>query len=78
MLILSYILSLGSLVCWIITLIQMFQKESILKGILGIICGIWAFVWGWMNTDKTDQKMVMIIWTGCWLLGMVTGAMATQ
>ena len=63
MLILLYLVSAVSLVCWIMTLIQMFQKESVLQGILGIICSLWAFIWGWMNIAKTGQKNIMLIWT---------------
>ena len=67
--------SLGSLICWIMTLVQMFQKDSVLKGILGIICGLWAFVWGWMKAEETGQKNVMIIWSVCILIGIVANLM---
>ena len=48
--ILSYIAAAISVVCWIIVLIRMF-KESAVKGILGLICGLYAFIWGWMNSS---------------------------
>ncbi len=57
------------------TLVQMFQKDSVLKGILGIICGLWAFVWGWMKAEETGQKNVMIIWSVCILIGIVANLM---
>ena len=60
-----------SVVCWIMTLIQMFQKESVLLGILGIFCGIWAFIWGWMNTAKTGQKNIMIAWSIAWIVTFI-------
>ncbi len=63
MVFLFYAAAIVSLVCWIMTLIQMFQKESIVLGILGILCSLWAFIWGWMNTAKTGQKNIMLIWT---------------
>ena len=47
---------LGSLVCWVMVLIKMFQNEKPLIGILGVICSLWAFIWGWMNVAKTGQK----------------------
>lgn len=72
----SYAASLGSLVCWIITLVQMFQKDSVLKGILGIICALWAFIWGWMKVEETKQKNIMIIWSVCIVIGMVANFMA--
>ncbi len=60
--ILGYLASAVSLVCWIMVLIKLFD-EGVLQGILGIICGLWAFVWGWMNVGPNNQKNVMIAWT---------------
>ena len=70
--ILSYIAAAISVVCWIIVLIRMF-KESALKGILGLICGIYAFIWGWMNAN-TGLKNVMLLWTLAIVLAVVGGA----
>lgn len=69
---LSYIAGAISVVCWIIVLIRMF-KESALKGILGLICGLYAFIWGWMNSGA-GLKNVMLIWTLAIVLGVVGGA----
>lgn len=52
-----------SLVCWIMVLIKMFPAEGALKGILAIICGLYAFVWGWMNAGRFNLKNIMIAWT---------------
>ena len=64
--ILGLIISLGSIACWIITLIKMF-KGNIGLAILGIICPLWAFIWGWMNCGTADKKL-MLIWTACIVL----------
>jgi hypothetical protein len=69
---LSYIAGGISVVCWIIVLIRMF-KESALKGILGLICGIYAFIWGWMNSGA-GLKNVMLLWTLAIILGFIGGA----
>jgi hypothetical protein len=68
--ILSMIVSLGSLICWIIVVVKMFQNAGVLQGILGIICGIWAFIWGWMNSDKVG-KNIMFAWTALIILSIV-------
>lgn len=73
--IIGYIASLGSLVCWIITLVKMFQTDTVLKAVLGIICGLWAFIWGWMNLEKTDQKNVMLAWTACMVVSIIMSTM---
>jgi hypothetical protein len=69
--ILQYVVGLGCLICWIIVLIRMF-KESVLKGLLGLICGLYAFIWGWMNSGA-GLRNVMLIWTILLLLAIVVG-----
>jgi hypothetical protein len=54
---------LGMIVCWIIVLIKIFQNEGALKGILGFLCSLFAFIWGWMNASKYGIKNIMLIWT---------------
>jgi len=54
---------LGSLICFIIVLIKLFQNEGTLKGILGLICGLYTFIWGWMNATRLNLKNIMMIWT---------------
>jgi hypothetical protein len=61
--IISYAAAIVSLVCWIMVLLKMFPQEGVLKGILAIICGLYAFVWGWMNAAKFNLRNIMIIWT---------------
>ena len=61
---LSIVASLVSLVCWIITLVKIFKSENgVLHGIIGIICGLWAFIWGWMKAGEMDNQKIMLIWT---------------
>ena len=61
--ILALCVGLGSLICFIIVLIKLFQNEGALKGILGLICGLYTFIWGWMNATKLGIKNIMLIWT---------------
>ncbi|MBT8043362.1 MAG: hypothetical protein KJO79_00300 [Verrucomicrobiae bacterium] len=53
------------------TLIKMFQKDNVGLAILGIICPLWAFIWGWINASKYDHKKIMLIWTAAWILGVI-------
>ena len=62
MTIIVWLATIASLICWIMVLIKMFS-EGALKGILGIICGIYAFIWGWMNSGKYNLRNVMLVWT---------------
>lgn len=69
--ILAIITGLASLACWIMTLIKMFQNENIGLAILGILCPLWAFIWGWMNAKKHNHQKIMLIWSICWVLGII-------
>ena len=37
-------------------LIKLFPAEGPLKGILAIVCGLYAYVWGWMNSDALQPE----------------------
>jgi len=60
---LGIVVYIATLVCLVMVLIKLFQVEGALKGILGIICGLYTFVWGWMNADKLNIKNIMLAWT---------------
>ncbi len=76
---LSYGLTLVALVCGILTLIKIFQdkeKNGVLHGIIGIVtCGIWALIWGWINTGRYGNKNVMLAWTACIVVNLIISAM---
>jgi hypothetical protein len=62
--IIGMLLSLASLVCFIIVLIKQFQTAGAVHGIIGIItCSIWTFIWGWMNASSLGIKNIMMAWT---------------
>lgn len=76
--ILAMVLSLVSLVCFIIVLIKQFQNAGVVHGIIGIVtCGIWTLIWGWMNATKLNIKNIMMIWTlvlvVCIILNVMSG-----
>jgi hypothetical protein len=71
MAIIGLIAGLVSLVCWILVLVKMFPKEGVLKGILGIICGLYALVWGWQHKDELGNKNIMPVWTGAIVLNLI-------
>jgi len=61
--ILAMLVGIGCLICFVIVLIKLFQNEGALKGILGIICGLYTFIWGWMNSERLGIRNIMMIWT---------------
>jgi len=73
--ILQLLISVGAFVCFIIVLIKQFQVGGVVHGIIGIItCGIWTFIWGWINSGKAGIKNIMLIWTALIVVGIVLGA----
>ena len=61
--ILIMVVALADIVVAIMVLVKLFQNEGALKGILGLICGLYTFIWGWMNANRLGIKNLMIIWT---------------
>ena len=70
--ILALVCSIASLVCFIIVLIKQFQQGGVVHGIIGIVtCGIWTFIWGWINAGRVNIKNIMMIWTLLIVVGIV-------
>lgn len=69
--ILGLLVWLGCVICAIIVLIKLFQNEGALKGILGIICGLYTFIWGWMNANRLGLRNIMMIWTLLLIIAIV-------
>jgi membrane-bound ClpP family serine protease len=61
----------------IIVLIKLFQKGGLLKGILGLICMLYTFYWGWRNAKAQNLTTVMWVWTGLVVLLIVLNVLAT-
>ena len=58
------VLSLISLIVFIIVLIKQFKHGGVLQGFIGIItCGLWTFIWGWIKHRSLALTKLMIIWT---------------
>ncbi len=72
--ILSILFGLGNLALFIIVLIKLFQVEGTGKGILGLICGLYTFVWGWMKHKELEITNIMIAWSGCIVVQIVLSA----
>lgn len=54
------VVALIALVLHIMLLIKVFQYGGALFGILGIICGLFAFIWGWMKCGDYGFRNLMI------------------
>ena len=64
--IVALICGIGSLACWIMVIVAAFKNEkSPLMGILCIVlCGLGAFIIGWIKHGEWRIKNVMLAWTG--------------
>lgn len=77
--IIGMLLGLLAFICFIMVLIKQFQNAGAVHGIIGIItCGIWTFIWGWMNAGNLGIKNIMLIWTVliiiCTVLNLMFGS----
>jgi hypothetical protein len=67
-----------SIICWIKVLIVIFNKAGVGLGILGIICPIFTFIWGWVKNAEYNLKKIMLIWTiatgASFVLNILAGA----
>jgi tetratricopeptide (TPR) repeat protein len=57
------IMQIMSIVFFFIVLIKLFKNEGALKGILGFIFGIYAFIWGWIKHKELDLTKIMVLWS---------------
>lgn len=69
----SFLAGIGSLVCWVMSIIKAFQnEESPLLGILSIVlCSLGGFVIGWIFHKKWNHRGVMLTWTACFAVAMI-------
>ncbi len=58
-------------VAGIAVLIKLFQKEGLMKGILGLICMLYTFIWGLQNMKNEELKLKT--WMYVWMAGIVIG-----
>ena len=74
--IIGMLVGLASFICFILVLIKQFQNAGPVHGIIGIItCGIWTFIWGWMNANKLNIKNIMMAWTLLIVVGIIINVM---
>jgi hypothetical protein len=69
--ILGLLFILAGTVCAIIVLVRLFQNEGTGKGILGLICGIYLYIWGWMNAKRLSLTTMMLAWTILFIIGFI-------
>lgn len=69
------LLAIVGLIMFIVVVIKLFKTEGAIKGILGIICGIYPFIWGWVKHKKLKITRVMVLWTLCIVIPPVIGSM---
>ncbi len=57
------IMQIMSIVFFIIVLVKLFKKEGVLKGVLGFILGMYAFIWGWLKHKELALTRAMVLWS---------------
>ena len=49
-----------------------------MHGILGILCGLYTFIWGWMESARLGIKNIMMIWTALIVVGIILNILVMQ
>ncbi len=65
------ILQVTSIIIFFIVLIKLFKTEGALKGILGFLCGLYTFIWGWLKHKELQMTKMMTVWTLIFVIFMV-------
>ncbi len=65
------ILQITSIIIFFIVLIKLFKTEGALKGILGFLCGLYTFIWGWLKHKELQMTKMMTVWTLIFVIFMV-------
>ena len=74
---LAFVVGIGSLVCFVMVVVQMFKHDQTGLGVACIVllfCGIGgliAFVYGWMKNKEWNLQKIMLIWTVCIAVGLL-------
>jgi hypothetical protein len=63
------LLLIASVIAAIMVLVKLFQVKGALHGIMGFFCGLYPFIWGWMNSKTLNLMKLMLIWTVGGVLG---------
>ena len=60
----GYVTWFGTLACFILVLVKQFESGGVFNGLIGILtCGIWTFIWGWINVKEQSSISLMLLWT---------------
>ena len=65
------ILQITSIIIFFIVLIKLFKTEGALKGILGFLCGLYTFIWGWLKHRELQMTKLMTLWSIIFIIFMV-------
>ena len=65
------ILQFISIIIFFIVLIKLFKTEGALKGILGFLCGLYTFIWGWLKHKELQMTKMMTLWSIILIVFMV-------
>jgi hypothetical protein len=57
-------------------LFKLFQKEGFVKALMGFICMLYTFYWGWQNRMEQNLTNVMWAWVAGIVLSVIGGVLA--
>ncbi len=61
----------GAVVCWVMVLTKVF-KENVGLGVIGLLFAPFAYIYGWVKVSSYRLLRVMVIWTVCGALMLLS------
>ena len=66
---------LAMFVCAIMVLVQLFKQKGVMHAVLGFICFLYTYIWGWQNIKKEELKLKN--WMYGWTAALVVYILLT-
>lgn len=76
--VINVLMSLTGLVmfiCAIMVLVQLYKQKGVMHAILGFICFLYTYIWGWQNIKKEELKLKN--WMYGWTAALVVYILLT-
>ena len=67
------VISLVNFGLFITVVVRLGKAKGYLHGILGLICSLYAFIWGWMVAKEQNLQKIMIAWSVLIVIGILLG-----
>ena len=62
---------IAMVLCQLVVVGKIIRSEGLVAGVFGLLCGLYAMIWGWRHRKEHDIAGVMALWTTLFVIGGV-------